>query len=220
MDSYDATVYLQQLLRKLTSSSRSNEAVLNFIRENADLVEDLYKCIVAELRKNPHITLRASILYCLEQLATAQSSRLRLFREWVARDCLELSEAALPAHPMALANVGHIRSVINWLARCDVINKTTADIVRQQIKRRAHGIQNGAIPRDPNLQGLSKNAILRRMDEDRDRQKRFRQRKKAVNIERDTEFRRAWEALGPLTALDKELMYRQRRIALDSKGFL
>lgn len=217
MDSYDATVSLQQLLRKLTSSSRSNDAVIAFVRENSDLAEDLYKCITSELRKTPFITLRVNILYLLEQLACSQSSRLRPFRDWIARDCVDLCESTLPAHPMALANVGHIQYVINWLARYDVISKTTADLIHQQIERRSEGIKNGNIPRDAQVQGLSKNAILRRMDEDRDRQKRARQREKAVKIEQDTEFQRAWEALGPLTALDKELMHWQRRIALDSK---
>lgn len=146
---------------------------LQYIYKNPDLDEDLYSCIIQEL-DNESLNVRLNIFYLIAQLCKTEK-----YRNWVAQDLPTILDKVVPETKVGYVNLGATRRVLTEL---DFMN----DEIREWLNQREIDCKNAEDSE------LSKEEILRRMDDDRERSKQYKENIWAIDPKVD-EFDLLWD---------------------------
>ncbi|KAK7206167.1 CTD kinase subunit gamma CTK3-domain-containing protein [Myxozyma melibiosi] len=208
LDAFEARLMFTDLLRRLNASVQSATKCAQFAVRNKDLCEDLYSCIIEELDQTS-LNSRINILYFLETLC--ESSIRTGFDDYVTmirRDLWMILEKVVPESSAALANVALAKKALENLQRKSVI--TQQELIQASTKLEEREVQIG---KDKTI-SFSKEDILKRMDEDRERHKRMRENIWVIPAGEliQTEFDNAWETISDLGEDDFDSMTEENNI--------
>ncbi|GJJ75598.1 CTD kinase subunit gamma [Entomortierella parvispora] len=172
VDPFEARMEFLGLLGKLNASQHSILKVGNFAMRNRNLYEDLYSCITEELEKTPSINARMNILYVLDSICQ-QSLKAHFagYTDLLQRGLSKVIDLVAPAGAKGNVNVAGTKKILEMWKTRKIFPANVLDKVMQSLSSRDLGA-SVLVTSDT---GFSKDDILRRMDEDRERHKRIRE---------------------------------------------
>ncbi|EGO00520.1 hypothetical protein SERLA73DRAFT_104838 [Serpula lacrymans var. lacrymans S7.3] len=202
MDPFEVRMHFLSLLRKLNASQQSIQKVVGYaLKYFSRCGEDLWDCIVEECQKGS-INNRINILYFLDSLCEAcllakshphnelSSSSTSTFKpnanennsfyvDFVSRDLGKIVEHVVPEGRHGLPNLTSTKQILeNWRSK-RVIDPQKIDDVMTTLNARKSSLDAG----DPTstsaspASSLSRGEIFKRIEEDRERHKRLRERR-------------------------------------------
>ena len=140
--------------------------VAQFAIKQKHLDEDLFSCVTEEINSTS-LNERVNILYFLEALCReARRSGALSYVDMVEKDIDAIVEAVAPSNRDGSANIGTVRQVMGHFRDGDLLQKTTIERVESSLANRE--VSEGAA--DSQVESVfSKEDILKRMDQDRER---------------------------------------------------
>ncbi|KAF8979220.1 hypothetical protein BGZ46_005688 [Entomortierella lignicola] len=203
VDPFEARLEFLGLLSKLNASQYSIQKVGNFAMRNRNLHEDLYSCIVEELEQAPSINAKMNIFYVLDSICQqSHKAGFTGYIDLIQRNLPKIIECVTPSGPKGNVNVAGTKKVLEqWrskkLFQDGVIDKVEAPLLSRDLGASAPAITEA---------GFSKDDILKRMDEDRERHKRIREEIwiRPYDEDSDAEFTQNWEETSDLEDNDYE----------------
>ncbi|KAK8864693.1 hypothetical protein IAR55_001945 [Kwoniella newhampshirensis] len=177
-DPFEARLQFLQSLRKLNASQLSIQKVVSFaIKYGSRCGEDLWECVMEECGKGS-LNTRINILYFLDSLVEASLTIGPIeapYPEFVTRDLQKVVDSVVPDTREGILNLKSARQILeSWKTR-RVIDASVIGEVLKSLEGRRHGPDSSPKKRS-HEQAFSKSEILRRMEEDRERHKRLRER--------------------------------------------
>ncbi|WVF71136.1 hypothetical protein IAT40_005933 [Kwoniella sp. CBS 6097] len=177
-DPFEARLQFLQLLKKLNASQLSIQKVVSFaIKYGSRCGEDMWECVMEQCGKGS-LNTRINILYFLDTLLEASiplGPTDAPYPGYVTANLKELVEKVVPDSREGVLNLRSAKQILeSWRMR-RVIDHDVIEQVLKSLEGRTYG--NGApSEKRSHEQAFSKNEILRRMEEDRERHKRLRER--------------------------------------------
>ncbi|THH11231.1 hypothetical protein EW146_g8123 [Bondarzewia mesenterica] len=187
------------LLRKLNASQQSIQKVVGYaLKYYSRCGEDLWDCIVEECQKGS-INNRINILYFLDSLCeTSLLAKTRsislgsehapnnsFYVDYVARDLSKIIEYVVPEGRQGLPNLMSTKQILeNWRSK-RVIDPQNIDAAMTFLSNRNAPTDSpprslpsplASYPSDP-TPPLPRNEVVKRIEEDRERHKRLRERR-------------------------------------------
>ncbi|KAF9260570.1 hypothetical protein L218DRAFT_962384 [Marasmius fiardii PR-910] len=196
MDPFEVRMNFLSLLRRLNASQQSIQKVVTFaVKNHSQCGEDLWDCIVEECQKGT-INARINILYFLDSLcetclllktnSLGSISNNNLYVDYVSRDLPKIVENVVPPGREGLPNLVSTRQILeNWRSK-RVIDPQVIDTVISTLEARQVETQNDppepehdapTIARPPKTSRLPRQEVFKRIEEDRERHKRLRERR-------------------------------------------
>ncbi|KAI9570100.1 CTD kinase subunit gamma CTK3-domain-containing protein [Boletus coccyginus] len=207
MDPFEVRMQFLGLLRKLNATQQSIQKVVGYaLKYFSRCGEDLWECIVEECQKGS-INHRINILYFLDLLCEssllakahqpppAESSshtKPSFYVEYISRDLRQIVECVVPVGRQGLPNLTSTKQILeNWRTK-RIIEPQRVDEVMQVLSSRQTqatetSVVSTSVPtsRPPSSRGsaigndahLSRGEIFKRIEEDRERHKRLRERR-------------------------------------------
>ncbi|WVQ99733.1 hypothetical protein IAU59_006875 [Kwoniella sp. CBS 9459] len=177
-DPFEARLQFLQLLKKLNASQLSIQKVVSFaIKYGSRCGEDMWECVMEQCGKGS-LNTRINILYFLDTLLEASiplGPTDAPYPGFVTANLKELVEKVVPDSREGVLNLRSAKQILeSWRMR-RVIDYDTIEEVLESLKGRTYGHGEPSEKRS-HEQAFSKNEILRRMEEDRERHKRLRER--------------------------------------------
>ncbi|WVR06743.1 hypothetical protein IAU60_003778 [Kwoniella sp. DSM 27419] len=180
-DPFEARLQFLQLLRKLNASQLSIQKVVSFaIKYGSRCGEDMWECVMEQCGKGS-LNTRINILYFLDTLLEV-SLPLGLtdapYPEYVNSHLKELVEKVVPDTREGVLNLRSAKQILeSWRTR-RIVDHDVVEGVIKALDGRPHGSSatSAALEKRSHDQAFSKTEILRRMEEDRERHKRLRER--------------------------------------------
>ncbi|RDB20659.1 CTD kinase subunit gamma [Hypsizygus marmoreus] len=185
MDPFEVRMQFLAHLRRLNASQHSIQRVVGFaVKYFPPCGEDLWDCIVEECQKGS-INARINILYFLDSLcetcllvkshSSAQDSNL--YVNFVARDLGKIVENVVPKGRQGLPNLISTKQILESWRSKRVIDPQIVDDVLSSLN--ARNIATDAPSRSSRGHDVSlpRNEIFKRIEEDRERHKRLRERR-------------------------------------------
>ncbi|KAG0053693.1 hypothetical protein BGZ83_000577 [Gryganskiella cystojenkinii] len=204
MDPFEARLEFGALLSRLNATQHSVQKVSTFAITNRDLHEDLYNCITEELDKTS-INARMNLLYVLDAISQqSQKVGFKGYIDLIQRNLSRLIETIAPAGPKGNVNVAGAKKILeSWRTKRLYPESAIVKVERPLLAR-----ELGTHAPSTSEAGLSKDDILRRMDEDRERHKRIREDIWIRGPEEDpaAEFLQQWNEVPDLEGADYEEM--------------
>ncbi|KAG0329104.1 hypothetical protein BGZ99_003488 [Dissophora globulifera] len=205
VDPFEARLEFLGLLGKLNASQNSIQKVGNFAMRNKNLYEDLYSCIIEQLEQTPSINARMNIFYVLDSVChQSQKSGFSGYMELIQKNLPKIIECVAPSGPKGNVNVAGTKKILeSWRVK-KLFPESAIDKVEKPLSARELGA-NAPTATDT---GLTKDDILRRMDEDRERHKRIREEIWIRPSDEDSaaEFKQNWDEVSDLDDNDYENM--------------
>lgn len=195
MDAFEIRIQFLAHLRRLTSAAQSINKVVTFLIKHSSHAtlsssrrpptasssqpslpsaqeQDLWACIIEELEKS-NINARINIFYMLDSLLDqAQAIGLESYKTLVTRDLEIVVDLTVPTDVK--------EGVLNKLSTVQVLNswKTRRLLPVAKLDTLLDKLQNVTFPSSDNSPSttFSRNDILRRIEDDRERHKRLRER--------------------------------------------
>ncbi|KAK9377371.1 CTD kinase subunit gamma CTK3-domain-containing protein [Lipomyces chichibuensis] len=214
LDAFEARLTFIELLRRLNASVQSATKCAQFALRYQDLSEDLYSCILEELDKTS-LNARINILYFLETLCeNSIRTGYEEYVDMVTRDLWEILDKVVPPAQGALANVALARKALDNLKQKSIITSENYESVVAMLSERGKLVSQEEFQMQKELPSFSKEEILRRMEEDRERHKRMRENIWVIppGDAMQIEFENAWETTSSLDDDDYELMREETAI--------
>ncbi|KAI9317968.1 CTD kinase subunit gamma CTK3-domain-containing protein [Dichotomocladium elegans] len=215
-DPFECRLNFLNLLEKLNASQQSIHKVALYAIRHKKVAEDLYRCLVDALEQ-ASINTRLNIVYVLDAIfANSQKARFTGYQDLARRDLTRIIEAVVPNDPKGIVNVGNTRKILNNWRRRGYFDPSELDLAEKPLlEREASNSVQTATRGDGGV--FSKEDMLRRMEEDRERHKRFKEDLwiRSSDEYGDAEFQQIWEntdALDPET--DYEVMMLQNMLRL------
>ncbi|KAI5987347.1 CTD kinase subunit gamma CTK3-domain-containing protein [Pisolithus orientalis] len=200
MDPFEVRMQFLGLLRKLSATQQSIQKVVSYaLKYFAKCGEDLWECIMEECQKGS-INHRVNILYFLDSLcetsllakshqpqpvessSQAKQANHAFYVDYVARDLAQIVECVVPVGRQGLPNLTSTKQILqNWRTK-RVIDPQKVDqvmqilITRQSQATVASGTGSTATNKNAEAH-LSRGDIVKRMEEDRERHKRLREKR-------------------------------------------
>lgn len=231
MDPFEARLQFTKILQTLTSSVGSNENSIQFLLQQQriykDLSEDLYSCILEELDRNSSLSTRLNILYFIESLCIQgiRNSELSRYVAWVNRDLKTIIDKVVPDGQLGLINFNYSMQILNNIRQNQLLKDEYVKNALQLLHDKMVAVQlNGSTTTstststntstDSKIKPMTKEEILKRMDDDRERSKRPKENIWAVDYEGSlyNEFGALWD-IAEMTDLDYEQMKEDSEIA-------
>ncbi|KAK9479730.1 CTD kinase subunit gamma CTK3-domain-containing protein [Lipomyces japonicus] len=206
LDAFAARLTFTDLLRRLNASIQSATKCAQFALRYQDLSEDLYSCIIEELDKTS-LNARINMLFFLETLCEYSTrSGFTEYVDMVRRDLWEIFDKVVPEAKGALANVNLARKVLNTLKSKSIIDDSKLAELETLLKEREVLVSRVEFQPKQEVPSFSREEILKRMDEDRERHKRTRENIWVIPAGDviQTEFEDAWEKTSDLAQDDYE----------------
>ncbi|MCJ1368855.1 hypothetical protein MMC20_000062 [Loxospora ochrophaea] len=209
-DPFEVRMRFTSQLQHLNASVTSSQKAAHYALKYRDMDEDLHSCILEQLDRNS-MNNRANIMYFIEHLCDmAQREGHLNFVRMMQKDILIVVDAVAPSDGSGAANVKVVRRVLHGLQQKSILDSDTVTEIEGCLKDRDTSIAHPALspvdtsgPREPQLTQttpkangvgrLDKRQIEQRIEEDRERHKRLRERIWAVSAEEDQEFERLWD---------------------------
>ncbi|OCF31950.1 CTD kinase subunit gamma [Kwoniella heveanensis BCC8398] len=177
-DPFEARLQFLQLLKKLNASQLSIQKVVSFaIKYGSRCGEDMWECVVEQCGKGS-LNTRINILYFLDTLLEASlplGPTDAPYPGFVTSNLKELVEKVVPDSREGVLNLRSAKQILeSWRMR-RVIDHDVIEEVLKSLEGRTYGHEVPSEKRS-HEQAFSKTEILRRMEEDRERHKRLRER--------------------------------------------
>ncbi|WVQ80128.1 hypothetical protein IAT38_002229 [Cryptococcus sp. DSM 104549] len=176
-DPFEARMQFLSQLRKLNASQQSIHKLSGFaIKYGSRCGEDLWECIAEQCGKGS-LNTRINILYFLDSLLEASLAlgpTEAPYLEYVTRNLQAVVDGVVPDTNEGILNLKSARQILeSWRLR-RIIDPAVVGEVLKSLEGRKHGSNS---PKKRNHeQAFSKSEIVRRMEEDRERHKRLRER--------------------------------------------
>ncbi|KAI5120164.1 hypothetical protein M0805_008431 [Coniferiporia weirii] len=197
MDPFEVRMQFLTLLRRLNASQQSIQKVVAYaLKYFSRCGEDLWDCLVEECQKGS-INARINILYLLDALCetsllskATSSSSSAFYVDFVSRDLAKIVEYVVPEGREGLINLTSATQILdNWRTK-RIIDPQKVDEVLAKLdgqKAAMHAESTDGVPSFSNGDGegdhphasstFSRNEIFKRIEEDRERHKRLRERR-------------------------------------------
>ncbi|KAK7048203.1 CID domain-containing protein [Favolaschia claudopus] len=196
MDPFEVRIQFLALLKRLNASQQSIQKVVGFaVKYFPPCGEDLWDCIVEECQKGS-INSRINILYFLDSLCEtcllvrSHSSSIgsdpvnKQYVDFVNRDIGKIVECIVPAGREGLPNLTSTKQILeNWRSK-RVVDAQTIDDVLSALGKRSPPVASQAPPvastpshKKSSHSSLSRSEVFKRIEEDRERHKRLRERR-------------------------------------------
>ncbi|KAG0258130.1 hypothetical protein BGZ95_005048, partial [Linnemannia exigua] len=205
VDPFEARLEFLSLLGKLNASQHSIQKVGNFAMKNRKLHEDLYNCIIEELEQTKSLNTRMNIFYVLDSIChQSHKAGFSGYIDLIQKNLPKIIECVTPSGPKGNVNVAGTKKILElWRVR-KLFSDSAIDKVEKPLLSRELGA-NAPTSLDT---GFTKDDILKRMDEDRERHKRIREEIWIRPSEEDpeAEFLQNWDEVSDLDEVDYEDM--------------
>ncbi|PWZ02568.1 hypothetical protein BCV70DRAFT_196815 [Testicularia cyperi] len=180
MDPFQVRLRFVSTLDKLNASQPTIRASLNFVAQYAPaLAPELWDCIMDECRKGS-LNRRMNLLFLIDSIFTDDSSipmsiRL-LFQPYLIRDLYGIFDLTVPeARWDGTLNLSTSKKILESWKQKAVLEPDVLRDVQLMLETREQEY-HALSPGSKKLSGLSSTDIVRRMEEDRERHKRLRER--------------------------------------------
>ncbi|KAF8726188.1 hypothetical protein AX14_007957 [Amanita brunnescens Koide BX004] len=193
MDPFEVRMQFLNLLRKLNASQQSIQKVVGFaVKYFPPCGEDLWDCVVEECQKGT-INARINILYFLDALCEAcllvksrsnsissepsAKANAGLYVDYLARDVAKIVECVVPGGRQGLPNLISTKQILeNWRSK-RIIDPQKVDEVVTSLNKRNDTTEEQQQQKSASTTTLSRNDVFKRIEEDRERHKRLRERR-------------------------------------------
>ncbi|WWC69867.1 uncharacterized protein I206_103810 [Kwoniella pini CBS 10737] len=177
-DPFEARMQFLNLIRKLNASQQSIQKVVGYaIKYGSKCGEDLWECIIEQCGKGS-LNTRINILYFLDNLLEVSlplDHSEAPYPELVTKNLQSIVERVVPDNRDGVLNLRSAKQILeSWRLR-RVIDHDIVEEAIQSLEGRTYGGGEESSKRSYE-QAFSKSEILRRMEEDRERHKRLRER--------------------------------------------
>ncbi|KAL5512499.1 hypothetical protein ACEPAG_3152 [Sanghuangporus baumii] len=205
MDPFEVRMQFLTLLHRLNASQQSIQKVVSYALKYFSRCGDLiWDCIVEECQKGS-LNTRINILYLLDSLceasllskasfgsaSTSSSSSGNLYVDFVARDLSTIVDYVVPSGREGLINLmSAVQILENWrnkrVIETQKVEGILSKLESQKVEMHAAAASSSVQDASPNAQGTSENAeyhafsrneVFKRIEEDRERHKRLRERR-------------------------------------------
>ncbi|KAJ7164634.1 CTD kinase subunit gamma CTK3-domain-containing protein [Mycena crocata] len=196
MDPFEVRMQLLTLLKRLTASQQSIQKVVGFaVKHFPACGEDLWDCIVEQCEKGS-INSRINILYFLDSLcetcllvkshssAVGSGPRNNQYVDFVKRDIGKIVECVVPAGREGLPNLTSTKQILESWRSKRVVDPQTVDDVLTALRKRtpppleSEGSSAPAVSHSRSSHSsLPRTEVFKRIEEDRERHKRLRERR-------------------------------------------
>ncbi|AFR97262.2 CTD kinase subunit gamma [Cryptococcus neoformans C23] len=177
-DPFETRIQFINLLRKLNASQQSIQKVTSFaINYGARCGEDLWECVIEQCNKGT-LNTRINILYFLDTLveeSLALGPSEAPYGMLLTRDLKTLVDSVVPDTNAGKLNLKSARQILeSWRLRRVVDPGVVGDVLKSLEGRKYDS--SGPSQKRTHEHAFSKTDIVRRMEEDRERHKRLRER--------------------------------------------
>ncbi|KAG6864936.1 hypothetical protein C0991_006287 [Blastosporella zonata] len=195
MDPFEVRMQFLALLRRLNASQQSIQRVVGFaVKYFPGCGEDLWDCIVEECQKGT-INSRINILYFLDTLcetcllvkshSKGQDRDTNLYVNFVTRDLGKIVENVVPKGRQGLPNLVSTKQILQSWRSKRVIDPQTVGEVLSSLNERQSELSTSTSTSSHTHHShassshvpLSRTEIFKRIEEDRERHKRLRERR-------------------------------------------
>ncbi|KAL5498463.1 hypothetical protein ACEPAH_2605 [Sanghuangporus vaninii] len=203
MDPFEVRMQFLTLLHRLNASQQSIQKVVSYALKYFSRCGDLiWDCIVEECQKGS-LNTRINILYLLDSLceasrlskasfgpgSTSSSASGNLYVDFVARDLSTIVDFVVPSGREGLINLmSAVQILENWRNKRVIETQKVEEVLSKLESQKAemHAVATSAQDASSNTQGtsesaeshaFSRNEVFKRIEEDRERHKRLRERR-------------------------------------------
>lgn len=190
----------RSLLSRLTPRPSSSRRCIQWLQNfNGDFAVPFK--VFLEVMQKGSLNARARLLHLLET-ALGLAGNCHAPEGWtveVTSNIQKVVDAAVPAHlaPAALINLRPTMHMVSRLKRANKIDQVTSDRILDQLKAKATSLESLAAMQRPSNFYASKDEVLRRMEDDRERSKAYKKEIDIPELGSDAEFEQQWEHIGP-----------------------
>ncbi|KAG0201123.1 hypothetical protein BGX28_005954 [Mortierella sp. GBA30] len=205
VDPFEARLEFLGLLGKLNASQHSIQKVGNFAMRYRHLYEDLYSCIIEELEQTSSINARMNIFYVLDSIChQSHKAGFPGYMELIQRNLAKIIGFVTPSGPKGNVNVAGTKKILDTWRKKKLFPGNIIDKVEEPLLSRELGANAPATTET----GFTKDDILKRMDEDRERHKRIREEIWIRPSDEDpgAEFEQYWNDVEDIEDVDYEDM--------------
>ncbi|GFP52241.1 CTD kinase subunit gamma [Trichoderma asperellum] len=219
-DPFEVRMRFSSQLQHLNASVASAQKAAQYALKYKDMDEDLHSCILEQVERvsekmdcTNNMNTRANIMYFIEHfLDLAQRDGHSDYIRMMQRDIIRVVDAVAPDDGSGAANVKVVRKVLIGLQNKGFLEHQAVVQIEDVIKERGTNDDdlglaspNGDVEmsdapasesksrRRPTTHGLDKRQVEQRIEEDRERHKRERERIWAVPKGEDAEMTKLWE---------------------------
>lgn len=191
MDPFEVRIQFLSLLRKLNASQQSIQKIVGYaLKFFSGCGEDLWDCLVEECQKGS-INNRINILYLLDSLCEASliakshsgalshdGSQNSFYVDYVARDLSKVVESVVPEGRQGLPNLMSTKQILeSWRSKRVIDPQKVDDVLACLDARQTSLEQAGDAPSARPATALPRAEVFKRIEEDRERHKRLRERR-------------------------------------------
>ncbi|KAH9856836.1 CTD kinase subunit gamma CTK3-domain-containing protein [Lenzites betulinus] len=191
MDPFEVRMQFLGLLRRLDASQQSIKKIVGYaVKYFPSCGEDLWDCMLEECQKGS-LNNRMNILHLLDSLCEASlvtkpppgashSSSSSSYTTYVSRDLQKILDGVVPDGRQGLPNLMSTKQILeSWRTKRVVDPQKVDDAITALDERRAAAAASAtrASSPDSSAGALTRDDIKRRMEEDRERHKRLRERR-------------------------------------------
>ncbi|KAJ3539478.1 hypothetical protein NMY22_g4722 [Coprinellus aureogranulatus] len=200
MDPFEVRLQLLEHLKRLSASQQSIQRVVGFaIKYFHSCGEDIWECVMDDLEKGS-INTRINVLYFLDSLCETcllvksksshkdrpSSSRrsTNLYVDFVSRDLDKIVDYVVPQGRQGLPNLVSTKQILERWRSKRILDPQRVDEVLTSLNERTSIIppstpteNKASKPTPSSPPPLSRNEIFKRIEEDRERHKRLRERR-------------------------------------------
>ncbi|KAL6895951.1 CTD kinase subunit gamma CTK3 domain-containing protein [Trichoderma longibrachiatum] len=211
-DPFEVRMRFSSQLQHLNASVASAQKAAQYALKYKDMDEDLHSCILEQVERN-NMNTRANIMYFIEHfLDLAQRDGHSDYIRMMQRDIIRVVDAVAPDDGSGAANVKVVRKVLTGLQNKGFLEHQVVAQIEDVIKERGTNDDDLGLAspnsdvdmtdapgsesksrRRPAAHGLDKRQVEQRIEEDRERHKRERERIWAVPKGEDAEMTKLWE---------------------------
>ncbi|KAI0070348.1 hypothetical protein K474DRAFT_1631966 [Panus rudis PR-1116 ss-1] len=215
MDPFEVRMQFLTLLKRLDASQQSIRKVVGYaLKYFSRCGEDLWDCILEECQKGS-INNRINILYFLDSLcettlvtksqlnhpSSQLSSNQSSYVDYVTRDLNKIIESVVPEGRQGLPNLMSARQILdNWRSK-RVIDPQKVEEVMSVLDNRKDTLESESDPKSSSA-ALPRNEVFKRIEEDRERHKRLRERRWVQPVSHNQTTPQTLAAFLPLTDED------------------
>ncbi|KAI8977394.1 CTD kinase subunit gamma CTK3-domain-containing protein [Mycotypha africana] len=203
-DPFQCRLNFLSLLDKLNASQQSITKVAAYAMRYRKLSEDLYSCLLEELEQ-ASLNARLNIIYVLDAIFTAsQKSKYSGYLDLTRPDLPRIVNAVVANGP-GVVNIPNTQKILaNW-KRKGYFDSKELEEAEKALLELASSISTHT-EKTLTSETFSKEDVLRRMEEDRERHKRMKEEIwiRPADESKDAEFEEFWE---DIDALDLEKDY-------------
>ncbi|KAM0793474.1 hypothetical protein ACM66B_000916 [Microbotryomycetes sp. NB124-2] len=182
MDPFEVRLQFVTLLSRLSSSLQSINKCTSFALKHAPrCADDIWDCVMEECMR-ASLNSRINLLYLVDQLLDSQQPpNSQPFLAFANRDLAQLVNNVVPDSKLGSLNLMSATQVLNsWKTR-RVFEASVLDPILDQLQQRRTSTRKPSAEdkeqSQPNkMDHFSRNDILRRIEDDRERHKRLRER--------------------------------------------